>query len=377
MKSLPTLYSRASSGAIRHWTIQTDGAKYRTVYGQKDGKTTTSEWYPTEATNVGRANERTGPEQAIFEAEAQWKRNQELGYFQNVADVDKALKHVEVMLAAKYEKRRKYVDLKKQNWGLQLKLNGNRNCASVRGHMTRGGKQWLSVPHIVKELEPFFEKYPTAILDGELFNYDLRQSLNELSKLVRKSKPSQKDLDKSRKMVNFYIYDGYGFAGMDESTPYHIRKAWIDENVIAKFNYCKEVKTHVVRTEDEMYEKCAEFLSDGQEGGILRNLDEGYEHRRSDNLLKLKPEDDDEGKILSITEGKGNARGIAKNALIEWQGKQFDAEFMGTLEMRRQILKEKKKWIGKNVTFIFIGLTGKGVPNSARINPTNCFKNDR
>lgn len=377
MNSLPALYSRASSGAVRHWTIQTEGAKYRTVYGQEGGKTTTSEWYPTEATNVGRANERTGPEQAVFEAEAQWKRNQELGYFQNVSDIDKALKHVEVMLAEKYEKRKKYVDFKNQNWGLQLKLNGNRNCASIRGHMTRGGKQWLSVPHIVNELKAFFEKHPTAVLDGELFNYDLRQRLNDLSKLVRKSKPSQKDLIASRDMVDFYIYDGYGFAGMDESTPYHVRKAWIDKNVIGKFDYCRGMKTYAVRSEDEMYEKYAEFLADGQEGGILRNLDGGYEHKRSDNLLKVKPEDDDEGKILSITEGKGDARGTAKNALIEWKGKQFEGVFMGTHEVREQILKERKKWIGKSVTFIYIGLTGKGIPNYARINPTNCFKNDR
>ena len=38
MKTLPTLYSRTNTGAIQEWTIEIDGDKYRTVYGQVDGK---------------------------------------------------------------------------------------------------------------------------------------------------------------------------------------------------------------------------------------------------------------------------------------------------------------------------------------------------
>jgi len=36
MKSA-TLYSRTSTGAIQTWAIETDGARYRTIYGQLDG----------------------------------------------------------------------------------------------------------------------------------------------------------------------------------------------------------------------------------------------------------------------------------------------------------------------------------------------------
>jgi DNA ligase-1 len=375
---LPTLYSRASTGAVWHWTIEVQDENYRTIYGQESGKTTTSEWYPAIATNVGRANMHTAAEQACFIAEATWKKNQELGYFADVKDIDNELAHIEVMLANKYEKRKKYVDFKNGRRGLQCKLNGNRDAASIRGHMTRGGKMYTSVPHIVKELESFFEEWPEAVLDGELFNYELRQKLNELSRIIRRQNPSKEDLAKSEKLVRFYIYDGYGFAGMTQDTPYHIRKAWIDKNVIAKFKFVVEVPTVEVHSEAEMLEAYNKFLEDGQEGGILRNLEGGYEHKRSDNLLKVKPEDDDEGDVIEIIEGKGNCAGSAKNALIRWKGKEFEAVFMGSIEIRRQIWEERKFWKGrKNVTFLYMGLTGLGTPNYARIDPLNCHKGDR
>ena len=38
---LPTLYSRTSTGATQTWTIEIDGGRYRTEYGQIDGKKTT------------------------------------------------------------------------------------------------------------------------------------------------------------------------------------------------------------------------------------------------------------------------------------------------------------------------------------------------
>jgi len=33
--------------------------------------------------------------------------------------------------------------------------------------------------------------------------------------------------------------------------------------------------------------------------------------------------------------------------------------------------------LGKEVTFLYMGLTGLGTPNFARVDPDNCFKNDR
>jgi len=41
---------------------------------------------------------------------------------------------------------------------------------------SRTGKEWKNIDHILKQLKPFFKKFPDVILDGELYNHDLRPS---------------------------------------------------------------------------------------------------------------------------------------------------------------------------------------------------------
>jgi DNA ligase-1 len=126
-----------------------------------------------------------------------------------------------------------------------------------------------------------------------------------------------------------------------------------------------------------MNELFQDLLNDQQEGGILRKMDAPYEHKRSKNLVKVKSEDDDEAIILDITDGDGNWKGAATNVTLKWKNKTFDAVFKGSYETRAKILKEKKNWIGKEVTFLYMGLTGLGTPNYGRVDPENCFKTDR
>ena len=94
-------------------------------------------------------------------------------------------------------------------------------------------------------------------------------------------------------------------------------------------------------------------------------------------MLKVKPEDDDEGEIVEVTEGAGNWRGTGKIITLKWKDKTFDATFKGTYEQATLFLKEKNKWIGKKVTFLYNGLTGLGTPNYARVDINNCIKGDR
>ena len=39
---------------------------------------------------------------------------------------------------------------------------------------SRTGKVWKNIDHILEELTPFFKKHPNVILDGELYNHDLK-----------------------------------------------------------------------------------------------------------------------------------------------------------------------------------------------------------
>ena len=379
----PTLYTQDSNGNIRVWWMEQNGNKYRTHSGvEGSDNIVTSDWSSAEPKNVGKKNATSGDEQAKAEIDAKYKKQLKTGYHESKKNADKGTAYVEPMLAQPLHKLSKKPDYSSGNWSIQCKFNGNRCVATKDGLFTRKGERYMSVPHIENALKDFFKKYPDAVLDGELFNNDLRQQLNEISKLIRKTKHiEESDLVESEKKVKFYIYDGYNFRGksdiLDENTPYVERKNWIDKVVIPLSKYFVEVETIVVNSETEMLEKFNQLLNDQQEGGILRNLQGGYEHKRSKNLVKVKSEDDDEGIIVDITDGDGNWKGAATNVTLKWKNKQFDAVFKGSYETRVKILKDKKNWIGKEVTFLYMGLTGLGTPNYGRIDPENCFKADR
>jgi ATP-dependent DNA ligase len=100
-----------------------------------------------------------------------------------------------------------------------------------------------------------------------------------------------------------------------------------------------------------------------------------YVHKRDKNLLKYKPMQDAEFKILDIKEGQGNWSGKAKIITVEMDnGKVFDAVFKGSMEEAAKCLRDKNDWIGKTVTIYFFGYTGLNCPQYAQFDYNNCIK---
>lgn len=87
---LATLYKRAKSGAIQQWTVsvQTEEDQEDTlvaVYvvkeqGQVGGKLQTYKEEIKQGKNLGKANETTPYEQAVLEANSDWRRKLDEGY---------------------------------------------------------------------------------------------------------------------------------------------------------------------------------------------------------------------------------------------------------------------------------------------------------
>jgi len=377
-KIYETIYSADSKDNIRVWQMEQNGARYRTTSGLEHGKQVTTEWSSAEPKNTGKVNGTTAEQQASAEIESQYAKKLKSGYFRDKKDVNK-ITFVEPMLAQPLHKLAKQPDFANEKWGMQCKFNGNRCIATKMGLFSRTGEKYYSVPHIEGALKDFFEVCPAAVLDGELFNNDLRTQLNEINKLIRKSKHiSREDFAKSEQLVKFYIYDGYNFCGYTESSPYHLRKEAINNFLLTcKLKCLAIVETIAINSAQQMNTEFHRLLADQQEGAILRKMDAPYENKRSKNLVKVKVDDDSEATIIDVTDGDGNWKGAATNVTLNWQGKVFDAVFKGKYETRADILKDKKNWIGKEVTFLYMGLTGLGTPNFARIDPDNCFKNDR
>lgn len=376
MKTFPILFSRTETGAVQSWQIIVEKNRFKVISGQTDGLKVESNWTVCKGKNLGKANETSSEEQAYKEAESKWKKKLKTGYTEDLNKIDKCISYVEPMLAKNFEDRLDKINWKKGVF-VQNKFNGCRCIATFNGSevllKTRKGETYISVPHINQDLLRFFNDYPEAVLDGELFSNDYRQRLNELMSLVRKTKNiSSEDLNKSKEMVRFYIYDGYNFEDMHDETPYDERKEWIDNKLPKYSSYYRNVKTDIAYSLEDVRSIFNEYVEDGHEGVIVRIPDSPYENKRSQYLLKWKPLEDDEAIIVDIQEGEGNWAGTGKVMSLKWKDKIFDATFKGTMEECTQFLKDKALWIGKQVKFQYNGLTGLGTPSYARVDINNC-----
>jgi DNA ligase-1 len=362
----PTLYSRASTGKPQQWTIIVNDDHYWTESGQVGGAITKSAPTFCKGKNLGKINETTPHEQAMKDAQSKFdKQLKSNGYFENIEEIDN-ISFLQPMLAKNYGDRKAKI-----KWPMivQCKLNGGRCIATRDGLWTRKGERILSVPHIETALKPIFDKYPDAYIDGELFNYDLRQKLNEIMKLIRRTvNLTDEHFKKSKEEIRFYVYDGYGFGeGFGQKIPYIVRKTKLDELINGLKEFCvTPLQQLILWNEDELDVEYQKLLADEQEGAILREVDGGYEHKRSWNLLKYKPVDDAEFLLLDVSEGEGDWAGKAKIVHLQMDdGRKFNGSFKGTMEEAAKFLAEKNQYIGKKYTCYFNGFTGLGIPNYA------------
>jgi DNA ligase-1 len=220
---------------------------------------------------------------------------------------------------------------------------------------SRNGKPILSAPHIFESLQPLFDENPDLIFDGELYADKFANDFNKIVSLVKKTKPTDADLKESKKNIDYHIYD---LPSVDDT--FRVRYSTLCSLRLPK--ECIVVKTHIVKSEDIVMERYGEYVEAGYEGQMLR-LDSKYENKRSKTLLKHKSFVDEEYTILDICEGEGNRTGTAGYMVFETaDGKPFKSNVKGTWEETAEMLKSKKKLIGKQATIKYFNLTPDGIP---------------
>lgn len=357
MKTFPTLYTTASTGAIQEWTIEVDGGQYRTHAGKYGGKITTSEWTKAEPTNVGRANGRDSSEQAEFEALARWNKKYEKGGKEPLEGLDEA-KFESPMLAQTYEAGKTKV-----TWPLlsQPKLDGLRAIITRHGAFSRTGKPWLTIPHILKAVQPIFDEYPDMVLDGELYNHELKDDFNEICSVVKRTKPTEADIAKSARMAQFWWYD------ICDTEMANIARVGFIGRVCGKL--CSStgpvvlVPTSIINSDAEALTHHKAYVGMGFEGQMLRDPEAEYQHKRSKALLKHKEFQDQEYEIVEILEGLGNKSQMAGSMTLRHpDGRTFNSNIAGTHEFMKEIWAYKDSYVGKWATCVFFNLTPAGIP---------------
>ena len=356
--TLPPLYKRDTTGKIRTWIAEIgEGPRQlagtRTISGTVDGAKVTSEWNMSAPKNVGKVNETTAVSQATAEAQALWDKRIEKEYFTDIANVD-SYERFKPMLAHDYTKR-------PQSEGYsQPKLDGIRCVVDKNGMWTRSGKPINSCPHIWESLKKFItDDHYNFVLDGELYNHELKADFNKIISLVRKTKSTPADLEEAQSLVEYHVYDMFDNTEKDMKFTDRVKQAAWAENTFVKI-----VPTDYCETQDELDEKYGEYMEQGYEGQMVRN-DATYDGKRSKNLLKRKEFITEEFDVVQVLEGKGNWSGYAKRFILrDKAGKEFGSGVRGQQAQLKQLWETVKEAKGAPnwATCRYFELTPDGVP---------------
>lgn len=297
----PTLYKLDSTGRLRTWRMQIDDrGHYRTLSGLADGKQVESGW-----TVPVPASKDTVKDQGEFEVRSQYKHQLDREYHDSPDTVSQP-KMIEPMLAKTYDK-----------WPgagyAQPKLDGIRCIMTATGMFSRQGQPITAVPHLHAACEPLFAEYPDLVLDGELYNHDLREDFGAISSIVRKKNPTAEQLELAEKVMQYHVYDT-----IDRDSTFSQRHTFL-MHALNDLNcaWIRTVETQLCADQGDADLAYGEYVEQGYEGGMYR-LDTMYEvGRRSKSLLKRKEFLTEEFRVVSIEEGNGNWAGAAKRMTLE------------------------------------------------------------
>ena len=216
---------------------------------------------------------------------------------------------------------------------------------------SRTGKEWKNIDHILFNLKPWFALNPNVILDGELYNHDLKDDFEKIISLVRKTKPTDEDRIESRLHVEFHCYDI-----IDETKTFEERNAFI-EQAVPRNHTIKHVPTNLVFRDDDAKVYHRRNLNNGYEGSILRT-NNVYKCGRSWNLRKFKDFSDAEALIVDWVEGVGKRKGtIGKFMAQDEDGNLFGMPVMDKFKYLQDNFKKMQGYVGKTATFTYFERT--------------------
>jgi len=230
----------------------------------------------------------------------------------------------------------------KQNidgWLMSEKLDGVRAIWNGEKLLSRNGNEFFAPAW-------FKSRLPNNVcLDGELFIG--RGKFQQVVGAVKKKVP----LDHEWLPIKYNVFDAPNLS-MIFSSRLEYCEELLTDNTIAK------IVPHFIRKDNEhAQEFFKEICKNGGEGIMIKNPSSMYEEGRSSNLLKYKPFESDEGKVIGHEEGEGRLAGMLGALIINWKNITFKVGTGLNDELRKT-----PPNVGTSITFGYCGLTDGGVP---------------
>ena len=198
----------------------------------------------------------------------------------------------------------------------------------------------------------FIDGLPTQPLDGELWLG--RDRFDELSAIVRKTDP----VDAEWRQIRYMVFELPGAPGT-----FTERIVAIQQIVAAsRLPNLEAVPQFRIGDRKLLTRRLGEIVKAGGEGLMLHRADAPYHGGRSDDLLKFKPFEDAEARVIGHEAGKGRFTGLTGALRMEMpDGKRFRIGSGLTDAARRN-----PPPIGSLVTYRYQSLTARGLPRFPR-----------
>lgn len=198
----------------------------------------------------------------------------------------------------------------------------------------------------------FVKGLPEQALDGELWLG--RGRFDELSGIVRKSDP----VDAEWRQLKYMIFELPGAPGT-----FTERIAAMQRIVAAsRLPNLQAVPQFRIGDSKSLKRRLTEIVAAGGEGLMLHRAEAPYHGGRSDDLLKFKPFEDAEARVIGHEPGKGRFAGLTGALRMEMpNGKRFRIGSGLTEAVRRD-----PPPVGSLVTYRYQSLTPKGLPRFPR-----------
>lgn len=367
------LYKESVTGNLLFWQIGFDGVNQLEMsHGYADGIINTDK-NEVELNNSGR----TMLEQSLLQARNEYRKKIRTGY-SPALNTTKALK--EPMLAANFIDNKTLakkplifpVILQPKLDGIRLLVSENNGNFFIR---SRRNKEYTHLSYLNKELKKLFAFLPNgATLDGELYVHGM--TFNQIQSIVM----SVKNIDPRLEEIEYHIFDidyvDPSGAPLEQRIELLINafKLVKKSSKKGKFKKLVLVESRVGSNYEDIKNTHDYYVEEGYEGLMIKKMANGsepgdkkyeqslYKAGRNTNTLKYKEFFDEEAIIVGAKEGKGRNKGVAIFIVKDIRGNTFDLEMRGTIELRKEYLKNIENYIGKEVTFRYIKLNEYGVP---------------
>ncbi len=254
----------------------------------------------------------------------------------------------DVQLGSSYEK----LKLEKGEWfSLSQKLNGNRASFYKGKLISRQGKEFTGMQHIISDLEQLGIGW---FYDGEL----IRKNIDNLSDgenfrigtgIINSDAATKEEV----KFVIFDFFPEFEILNGQSYATYKIRRKMLNElrNTIKEKNLQNiEIVTMVYEgTDQSEIMKWLDYAVDKGWEGLMLNKDALYKCKRTTDLIKIKRFYTMDLPIVDVLEGDGRLKGTLGALVVQYKDNTVNVGSGFDDETRVKFWKDKENLIGRIV----------------------------